>query len=74
MKSKLPNALEVFRYIHKRMKASDVPSDAISCDALDRVTHIAERALTTHWITGKRTEEMNFRLAGKRWFCELTRI
>jgi len=68
------NAFQIYRYIAGRMKACAVPSDAISCDADERILSIATRALKTHWITQKRTEEMYFIKIGDRWVSELRMI
>ena len=70
------NAFEVLRYIQKRMKACGVPKDAMSCDALDRVTHIAERALNPEEIFNQkeRFEELHFQQFGDIWHASLKRI
>ena len=70
------NALEVLRYIQRRMKVCKVPEDANSCDTVGRITHMAERALNPGDIfnTKERFEDLHFQQFGDVWHASLKRI
>ena len=71
----MSDAFETLRYIQKRMIAGNVPAkEAESCDCIERIIEVAERALKKDWITHKRTEEMHFVKVGNRWIGNLMRI